>query len=76
MAFRSPKYDYKVRLLVNLEPICPCSFVVYKSLFFFILRRFMQVSDESGKTFFDRKSVFSKGVNLALSMAFFFELLK
>ena len=28
------------------------------------------MSDESGKTFFDRKSVFSIGVNFALSMAF------
>ena len=29
-----------------------------KKSLFFILRRFTQISDESGKTFFDRKSVF------------------
>ena len=31
----------------------------------------MQISDESGKTFFDRKSVFSRGVTFDLSMASF-----
>ena len=38
---------------------------------FFILRRFTPISDESGKTFFVRKSVFSKEVTFALSMKFF-----
>ena len=42
----------------------------YKSLCFFILKRFTQISDESRKRVFDRKSVFSKDVTFALSMKF------